>query len=175
MVGQAPLERRIGVQIPAPQLKQVILRDPEQSRGIRSIHLQSTSGHCIIFLMGYELSRAYFEYLGDRITNELTDGKSLDGREWGTVLSVSSCIYINQGLGKITLEQAEELYQKIHTLFPHLKERLQSERERGFRPPAIESSHKIGESGKKVTGANIQTAAENQKVRPLPVDLEDLV
>ncbi len=124
--------------------------------------------------MGRELHGAYFEYLDARITSELTDGKSLDGREWGRVWSVASSIYLNQGLGKITLEQAEKLYQEIYTLFPQLKERLQSERERGFQPPAIESSHKIGESGEEVTGANIQTAAENQKDSSVMVDLEDL-
>ena len=124
--------------------------------------------------MGCELHGAYFEFLGAKITTELTDGKKLDGREWDKVLIVSLCIHINQRLGKITLEQAEELYQKIFTLSPQLKERLQSERERGFCPPAIESSHKIGESGMEVTGVNIQTVAENQRAPGVMVDLEDL-
>lgn len=126
--------------------------------------------------MGCE--RAYFEFLGARITTELTNGKSpesQDGREWGRVLSVSSCIHINQTLGNITPEQEEELFQEIYTLSPHLRERLQSERERGFRSPAIENSHKIGESGKEVTGANVQTAVENQRAPRVMVDLEDLV
>lgn len=117
-------------------------------------------------LIGNQVCEAYFEYLGARITTELTDGKSLNGREWSEVLSVSSCIYINQELGKITPEQAEKLYQKIFTIFPHLEERLQSEREQGFRPPVIECSHEIG--------ANIQAPAENQRVLPIPVDIEAL-
>lgn len=82
-----------------------------------------------------QVSGAYFEFLGARITTELTDGRSLNGREWSQVLSVSSSIYINTELGKITPGQAEELYQQILTLFPHLEERLQGERRRGFRLP----------------------------------------
>ena len=93
--------------------------------------------------MGCELSRPYFEFLDAKITTELTNGKGLNGREWGGVLCVSSCIYINQELGNVTPEQAEELYQRIFTLFPHLEERIQTERERGFRPLVIESSQGI--------------------------------
>ena len=125
--------------------------------------------------MGCEISQVYFDFLDARITTELTDGERLNGREWGGVLCVSSGIYINQTLGNVTPEQAEELYQKIFTFFPHLEERLQRERERGFRPPVIECSHEIGELGKNATGANIQVPVENQKVRPLSVDVEDLI
>ena len=125
--------------------------------------------------MGCELSQPYFDFLGARIKTELADGKGLDGREWDRVLCVSSCIYINQGLGNVTLEQAEELYLIIFTLFPHLEEKLQTERERGFRPLVIEVSHEIGELGKVVTGANIQAPAEQRKVRTLSVGVEDLI
>jgi hypothetical protein len=96
--------------------------------------------------MGCELSQRYFEFLDTKIKTELTDGRGLDGREWDRALGVVSCIHINQTLGNVTPEQAEELYQEIFTLFPGLEERLQRERERGFRPPATECSHEGGVS-----------------------------